>query len=110
MSPDAFVNTAIAATIAALGAQAIAYRYWKRRGLAFVTLLLFLLNISMGHLVVRSFKLCEPRSPGCEMGGLAVGAALITVIAKSTALSLISAIGIDVFGRRRRSKQPNIQT
>ena len=101
MSIATFLICSLAVCLLAVNLQCLAYSFGSRRGFVLVTCLPFLLNFATGLSMIRSFRLCDPPTPGCEMGGIAVTYA-VAIVAGATALLILSAIAIELAGRPNR--------
>ena len=96
MTYDTFFITSIVICLTTVVFQVLAYCYWRGLGLAVVTPAPFLLN-GIAFTSMHFPKLCEPRTPGCEMGGIAVAYGVM-IVAAATALTVVSAIVIWALG------------
>ena len=92
MTLDTFFITSIVVCLATVFFQVLAYSYWQERGLVIVTVLPFILN-GLAFASLQVPKLCEPRTPGCEMGGIGVFYSVV-IVAVATTLPILSAMMI----------------
>lgn len=92
MTVDTFFITSIAVCFATVVFQVLSYYHWRERGLVIVTIMPFIFNgLSFASMQVP--KLCEPRTPGCEMAGIGVFYGVV-IVAVATMLTGLSAVMI----------------